>query len=286
MRIRSSVLAGFLIAAVAFAVETLTNDSILELHKLGLGDAVIMEKIKASSCKFDTSTEQLKKLKEAGISDNVIAAMIGASSTREAAVAAGDPNDPSAPHDPGIWLYENVAGKPRMTKIEPTMFAAIKAGPSVFAIYGGTSKARSVMSGAHARTQINFSRPVFYLYFEKTQSGLSDASRSATSPEDFTLTKMEVKEDKNERRVVIGKVGLYGGSKAGYSSKDVFEADHERLSPGVYKMVPKDDLPDGEYCILYTGSSTFVGYGVAAGGPSKGFCFGVNGGSAPTKQKH
>src|ERR1700679_1638030 len=47
------------------ADEKLTNASILELQGLNLGDGVIIEKIKASKCDFDTSIAALKQLKEA-----------------------------------------------------------------------------------------------------------------------------------------------------------------------------------------------------------------------------
>jgi hypothetical protein len=266
---------GCLFTTALAAEEKLTNDSVIEMHKLGLGDSVIVEKIEVSSCNFDVSLTALKQLKEAGISDAVIAAMISAGASKPTAVPAGDPNDPSASHEPGIWLYQEEGGQKKMTKIEPTVFAQIKAGPAAFAVYGQESKARAVMSGAHAKLKLNIRRPVFYLYFEKTQSGLSDTTGSATSPEDFTLMKMEVREKHNERRVVIGKAGLYSGAKSGYDAKSVHEIDYEKASTGVYRVTPKEDLTDGEYCILYTGTSTFVGFGFAAGGLRKGFCFGV-----------
>jgi hypothetical protein len=241
--------------ALARADETLSNSSIIDLQKLGLSDAVIIQKIHASHCNFDTSTDGLKALKGAGVSDGVIAAMIGAgSASGESAppVPPGDINDPLAPHDPGIWLYQEDNGQKTMTKIEPSIFGEVKSGVAWF-----------------------------YFYFEKTQSGLSDSSSSATSPDDFRLMKMEVKEKKDERSVVIGKVGLYGGgSKSGYDSKSIFETNYEKVSPGIFKVTPAGDLGGGEYCFVYAGTSATVGFGYAAGGPQKGFCFGIPGGSS------
>ena len=257
------------------ASETLDNNVVIEMHKLGFGEQVILEKIKTSPGKYDASMSALKALKESGLADSVIAAVISASSTREAAVAAGDPNDPTAPHDAGIWLYMVEGGQPTMAKIEPSAFGAIKSGGGFGAAYGVTSKARAVMAGTHARTQVSQSRPVFYLYFEKTQSGLSNQSGSATTPEDFTLLKMEVKADKKERRIVIGKANVFGGARSGFEEKALVEIEYEKVSNGVYKISSKHDLDNGEYCFVYTGASTFVGIGFAAGGPSKGFCFGI-----------
>src|SRR5271169_1564987 len=94
-----------LVTTTVVKAETLTNDSVIQLHKLGLGDAVIVSKIQASTCNFDTSVDALKALKDAGISDSVIQAMLLAyPSTTKAAPApaiaapAGDPNDPKASH--------------------------------------------------------------------------------------------------------------------------------------------------------------------------------------------
>lgn len=59
--------------------ERLTNVEIVKLTKAKLMDDVIIAKIKASWCSFDLSTDGLIALKEAGVSDRVIQAMMEAS---------------------------------------------------------------------------------------------------------------------------------------------------------------------------------------------------------------
>lgn len=274
-----TITVGALVAITASfaAMETLNNESIVKLHKLGFEDSVIIEKIRTSICKFDTSTDALMKLKEEGVSSSVITTMIGTSGTKDAVIAASDPNDPDAPHDPGIWLYEEVDGNPKMTKIEPSVFEQTKGSFAFFAAYGQESKTKAVLGGAHAKIQTSTSKPVLYFYFEKTQSGLSDASSSATTPEDFTFTQMEVNEKKNERRVTIGKHGLYAGSKSGIDTKKVYPFEWEKKAAGVFKVTPKDTLPEHEYAIMYTGATPYGGFGFAVGGAgAKAFCFGVH----------
>src|ERR1035437_670343 len=93
-----------LVTATVATAETLTNDSVIQLHKLGLGDSTIVAKIKASTCQFDTSVDALKTLKDAGLSDEIIQAMLLVSTSpapapapvAPLAVAPGDPNDPKA----------------------------------------------------------------------------------------------------------------------------------------------------------------------------------------------
>jgi hypothetical protein len=52
------------------------NARIIEMTHKGLGDEVIIARIKASATKFDLSDEDLAALKKAGVSDAVVAAMI------------------------------------------------------------------------------------------------------------------------------------------------------------------------------------------------------------------
>lgn len=56
--------------------EILTNHEVVQLVEAKMSDAVVITKIKASTCKFDVSTESLAGLKEAGVSDAVIQVMI------------------------------------------------------------------------------------------------------------------------------------------------------------------------------------------------------------------
>jgi hypothetical protein len=56
--------------------EVLTNAEVIELTKLGLSDATIIEKIRLSEHRFDTSVEALRQLKGARVSDSVIREMI------------------------------------------------------------------------------------------------------------------------------------------------------------------------------------------------------------------
>ena len=52
----------------AFAQETLTNQSIMEMVKAGLSERVVIAKIRTSPTSFDTSTDALIALKKNGVS--------------------------------------------------------------------------------------------------------------------------------------------------------------------------------------------------------------------------
>jgi len=54
----------------------LTNDDVVKLVKAKLPESVIIKKINASNCAFDTDPDALIKLKQAGVSEAVIDAMV------------------------------------------------------------------------------------------------------------------------------------------------------------------------------------------------------------------
>jgi hypothetical protein len=77
----------------------LSNTDILEMQKAGLGAAIILAKIKGSATNFDTSTAALKTLKEAGVADEVILAVVESSnSPRQASSSAPSTEDQMSGH--------------------------------------------------------------------------------------------------------------------------------------------------------------------------------------------
>jgi hypothetical protein len=66
----------------------LTNKDILDMHKIGLPPEVLVAKIKSSRSNFDTSPASLQALKTAGLSDNLILAMVEAPAAQVPAPSA------------------------------------------------------------------------------------------------------------------------------------------------------------------------------------------------------
>ncbi len=60
---------GCLLAAGAAQAEMLTNDSVIQLAEIGLGDEALIAKIKTSENTFDVSTDALVALKGKGLSE-------------------------------------------------------------------------------------------------------------------------------------------------------------------------------------------------------------------------
>jgi hypothetical protein len=248
--------------------EVLTNAKIIELVNLGLGDGLIVQKIKQSECRCDTSSGGLKQLKAAKVSDEVIMAMLGNPANDENmnpdnknTAKKIDENTATTDQakalkqiaEPGIYLF----GDGKMTFIEPTVFSGSKNSILGSALTYGIkkSKIRAVVRGLSANLQITNSQPEFWFVFnpEYRDSGAVMAGNfygyAATSPAEFMLVKMDQK--KNSRETVIGEYGVFSGISTGTPDKYVHEYAFEKVKTGIYKVTPKTKLENGEYCFYY-----------------------------------
>lgn len=236
------------------STEVITNATVISLTEAHLGEALIIDKIRVSSCSFDLSTDGLLNLKKAGVADTVVQAMIQVS-TPDANVTAtkmsANPNNPQSPHDAGIYSYD---GK-TMVQLEPTVYSGTKTGGLFTSAmtYGIASiKMKASVRNSHSVIRVPANAD-FYFYFEQASSGLSNSTgigaylTGATSPNEFVLLRMESK--KNDREVVLSSFGAYRMS-TGTRTKDAVDFTTTKIAPGVYKVsVP--NLHAGEYCFFY-----------------------------------
>lgn len=268
MKIRFIIAAALLASAPRPAsAETLTNEQIVKLAAAGLGDQVLIAKIRASDSAFDTTTDGLLALRKKGVSNAVIAEMISAGgSGRKAPVAepervglpraamSADSPDPRVPHPPGIYLLADWRSPTRMVAIEPTTSARTRNGNLVaYVLTGGLSRMShtAVIPDAAANTATPRKRPIFYFYFG---DGSGEGGRNfwsadaANSPDDFLLIRLRAK--KQRREAVVGSSGI-AGSNSGISEKERIPFTVSRIAPGVYQAQPEADLENGEYGFVY-----------------------------------
>ncbi len=273
--------------------ETLTNDSVVMLAGAGLGADAIIAKIKASPTSFDLSTTNLIALKNAKVTDAVIAAMLEASSKPNVSVnslATSNSADPMAPHAPGIYIVQGDGATAKMARIDATNSAQTKTSGGIASAltYGiAKRKVKTVLNNPSARIQASDARPIFYFYFDQAQTSLSQGGSSSpfaamigmgqnpvTSPNEFTMLKFEISDSR--RQVDLGSLNI-GGMKMGTSDKQRVAFDYQDVAPGVFRVQPTDDLETGEYGFTYTSAgagSMMAMYGMG-GQTTKIFDFGV-----------
>lgn len=260
--------------------EVMTNDEVISLTKAGLAGSVIIGKIRTSKSNFDMSTDALIKLKQSGVPDDVVGAMLEAKSGKAAGTSGaapvgpiGDPNDPLAKKNYGIYLFEERDGQRKMTQLQPNVSAQNRTGgmftASVTPFGLGKVKTKTNLPGRNAALQINSTAPVFYFYLDSSSGGLNTASGIPSTPNEFTLVRFNQRSD--NREVTIAKSNSWGG-KGGLSDEYVVPLKAEDMGNGIFKVTPTVDLKKGEYgfYLLNSGNSN-----TAAGVGAKFFDFGV-----------
>jgi len=255
-------------APVVRAEDALNNAAVIELQKLNLGDGVILEKIKTSKCNFDTSLSGLKQLKDANVSSAVIQAMLATKDTSAhaaAPAAAGDVNDPAAAHTAGVWLLETVDGKNKMTQLKSEVPAEISHGGFIGPWGIGKVAQTARLTGTESETQLSQRKPEFYIYFKNSAMEFSGAH----GPQEIVLAQFTVlpktaKNNANQRAVDVASHGAYGGT-SGIDRKVTRAFDATPVAEDIYKIIPKDELADGEYGFcpgIIGGQNRFFTFGV------------------------
>lgn len=251
--------------------DTLNNNSIIQLSKIGLPPTTIVSKIQNSKTNFDVSIDALIKLKNEGVDGSVINEMINTSGKAEkdnqkAASEKKDMSDPKTMRKPGIYYFK--AEGNQFTPVDPTVMSTTKSGGFGSALaqhytYGiAKSKVKSSLGGSNSRRQIMETKPTFFFYFQENGNDnmMHGAANwwfaTATSPNEFALVKCNEKDA--SREIEVGESNYYG-SQTGINEKQKIAFDYEQIAEGVYKVVPKFQLEKGEYCFIYTGAIPTAG---------------------------
>ena len=316
----SSVVAAFAILGLLATTEVAgsvaaqdpapTVDRVIDLHKNGISENILISWIKQANTPLKLTTTDLMKLSSAKVPDRVVQALmdptvssqmtgpvpVGAAqsvilsptgvpmvvsgtakasgATTDDRTAAGDPNDPMAPHDSGIYLYQTVPAV-KMILLEPTAYTGANTSALLHSIVGLIPKVtRASIPGSDASIRATETSPTFYFYFEDRAAGLGKSSflGGISSPNQFVLVRLEHK--KNSRETSIQRESTIGGS-SGTSRKDSVGFKSERLKAGLYRVTFPQALASGEYAFMV--SSGFSGAQQAgAASPIQIFDFAVD----------
>jgi hypothetical protein len=244
-----AVLAAMVLTFGALAAEAekpLDNAEIVKLTKLDMGDAVIIAKINgAAAVQFATGTDDLVKLKEAGVSKAVIAAMVDRSSAAPPKSSAGSGG-------------------------------ASAAGASVTLVASDSSVALTVVEGEVRTIVAPFVGMKRFINFAELTAAVrtKDHKPSVTVATDkdphkfFWMVKLEQDKDKEDmnRSIDVESPGMWGGVMSSAPDDDfMVKCDITEQKPGLWKFTPVKDLKPGEYGI-YVGkgeqTASLYGFGV------------------------
>ena len=245
-----AVMALSLPVAISLAQEVLTNDSVVQMIKAGLPEAVVIAKIKSTQTKFDLKTDSLVSLKKNGVSDKVLEAM----------VASGSPTTGTLPSSPTVAtgtaaqlrnqdVVYHLTGD-RFVEMFPTS-ANLETNVAFF-----QQKSEVVLEGRKAKYRTSEKQPVFLSTYSST---------------DAPLVKLKPGDSNDDRNLKIGSGAFmpFGGTqRMGVRNEDKIAINIERDPRGFFRVTPAAPLPPGEYGFILAS-----GFGAGSG---KIFDFGVD----------
>lgn len=246
------ILFALLCAGTLTAQEKLTNQSIIDMIKLGFEEEVIISKIKTSPSEYNVSIEELKKLMDQGATSEIISTMVTMSGTTK--------EDKAIESFSGIYFTDDQNKK---TKILPSVFSGTKTNTLAAGLtYGiASAKVKSVINNAESRNRTNSEDLAFDFYFSPSADNALSAQggsdwwfKTATSPNEFVLVQLNVNERKNCRTLETGKVNVYAGSTVGIDTKYAIPFEIEQINDTHFRVRPQNTLEPGEYCFFYQGT--------------------------------
>lgn len=231
------------------AQETVTNKSVIQMKELGFDDAMIINKINSSNVKFKASIAELSKLKEAGISTDVISLIMQKSKHNTKSKT-------------GIYY---IADNEKQKRIQPSVFSNSNSNAAAQKLVSGfiNAKKKAQLPRTKSNNVIKADNLEFIFIFNTSdvdnmqsnqgnQAGLLNWwFRTATSPNEFTLVKLTVKERKNLREVITGKKSFLTSS-SGIDPKYALPFTIKEIESNRFKVIP-ESLEPGEYCFIYQG---------------------------------
>ena len=231
----------FLVSTSFIAAQALNNDSVIKMVKAGLTDDVIVVTINASSGTYDTSPDGLIALKQAGVSDKVIAAIVArgtASGPASAAPATPDASTPSLPLPPGVdnvgAYYKDSGGNFQPLPAEVVIFQSSGVVKHVASAGLMKEDLNGLVGGMRSRLVV--SAPVTFILH-------APQGRTAN---DYELVRLHVVANNRQFQSVAG--GLIHESSS--SLRDEIDFSSKQIGPSAYQIVVGSEIGAGEFGFL------------------------------------
>ena len=209
--------------------QALTNEGVVQLVRLGLGDEVVIAKIgESKTVEFKTEMTDLEKLKADGVSGPVIAAMLKRNTAPTEAppqkqlvevqgVHLG-PSDVILCTTGGNLKLASIQGSPSSTYAFVTVL--------IYMDYPGLKSDRRIKDRRPSVLIMSADKPTGRYFFVSAKPDAGD----------------------NVRSVKMGRMKMFAVNSIGSPDKDwTINDDVKEEKPGVWRLTPKQDLKPGEY---------------------------------------
>ncbi len=220
------------------AQETLNNDSILKLVKAGIGEETVIGMIRTQPSKFSLSTDAVISLKNGGISDRVIAAMVakGAGDSVPAPSVAGAEQLPVTKD--GVALPDELG----VYRVKEGKYISVT--PEILNLR--TARGAQLAVGILANAKLNG-----YVVNEHSPNRVAPDTEfvvklsEGTDPAEYVCLKFDQKKDRREVELARGRINISTGTQRSavpFTSeklaKQVFRLKFGVFKPGEYGLLP------------------------------------------------
>jgi hypothetical protein len=221
------------------------NDTIIKMSKAGLDDTIIIQTIQTQPGRYDTSPDDLIALKNAGLSQPVIAAMQARSAGLVYHAANKIGPAPLAPgiDEIGAYYQDKKTGEWIPLKTERVEFKS--SGWLKNAATDGLVKQDMNGHLDGARSPLALPTGVNILIY----------APAGTQPEEYDFLRFEEHSHSRDFRVKTG--GLFHSTTG--SDRDEVEFTPHKVAPQMYVFTVPADIIKGEYGLLPPGSSNVPG---------------------------
>jgi hypothetical protein len=230
-------------------------DDIIEMSKAGLSESLIITTLRKEGQAFTLRPADLVRLKQSGVSDAVMQAMLDPSSSTSTApvVAASAPASPTM--ELGVYAMKEgawIALEPELVNIKQS---------SVYKIYAGGIDTNGYINGASSKTTL------------RTPIEITLVTSEGVSASEYQLVRLRASNKNNTREFRVGRFGL-GGGKSGVD-RDKITFDFKKIQPRQFTITLPSSVVAGEYAFLppMSGGGGSFGGQLASGG--KAFTFRV-----------
>jgi hypothetical protein len=225
------------------APRVLTNDSIMKMVKVGLGDDLIIQTITAQPGRYTTDADALVALKEAGVSDRVINSMVNKSRrqitpAREAAVTVPEVNEI------GVY-YKNRSGN--WVPVEPEIVHIKSGGFIKSTVTHGIIKEDRNGHINGPQSKLALQAPIEFLIYVPEGVVASE----------YDLLKFRLHSDSREFRTLTGGVI----HSTGGAERDEVPFTPTKTAPRTYQFTVDDKVGGGEFGILPPGTGNVTNGG-------------------------
>jgi hypothetical protein len=225
--------------------DPLKNQTLIEMTRAGISDDTIVKLIETDKGDFDTSPAALVALKNAGVSDRVIEAIL--SIRRQKPGVSG-----LYPQPDEIGVYANVRERLVQLRVEIISWRT-----------GGVLK-KSLLSRGHLNGQVM--KPVSPIRLDSSPEFIVYCPEGVVA-EEYQLLRFWEKRDRREFRITTG--GIFHASSGADMNDLTF--DVMKLGTRLYLVTPSVPLAKGEYGFLPPGAVASA----SAASAGKMYTFGV-----------